>query len=182
MPFILKERVMGNALLRHVIIDNSDTIALGDVVKLRNGNVEVAAAGDAVSGIVVDLVDKNGSSIFGSVAIVGTSTVSGSEFSGNVVVAADNETVDLIAAVIEMSPYAIYSAEQDGTMNTTLASNKLGGWIDLIDEDTLDETSHTRTVGTSGQFKNWGVDPDDSARMLVSIAEHEFFNAAIALS
>ena len=81
-----------------------------------------------------------------------------------------------------MSPFAVYSATVTGTMNTTAASNKLGGWIDHDDEDSVEEGTHTRTIGTGGVFKCWGVDPDDSTRMLLSIAEHEFFgsNSAVA--
>jgi hypothetical protein len=151
-------------------------------VKLRNGNIEVGSAGVALGGVVIDIVDKNGNSIFGSLAVVGSATVTGQPGAGIVTVYSDNETVDLIAAKVEMSPFAIYSCDIDGTMNTTVASNKIGGWVDLTDENSVNETTTTRTIATGGQLNCWGVDPDDSIRMLVSICEHEFFgsNSAVA--
>lgn len=179
---LLRKHVYGPEIIRDFIIDNSDTVQIGDAVKLRNGDLEVSAADGSFSGVVIDLVDKNGNSIFGSIANVGSATVSGQPGSGSVAVASDNETVDLIRARIDMSPFTIYSATVTGTMNTTNASNKPGGWVDMDDEDSVDETTHNRTIGTGGQLKNWGVDPDDSTRMLVSINEHEFFgsNSAVA--
>lgn len=182
MSFNLKGFLLGESLSRTVIIDNSDTITMGDAVKLRNGNVEVASADGAVSGVVTDIVDKNGNSVFGSLAVLGSATVTGSPSSGSVTVAADNETVDLIAVKVEMSPYALYSATVTGTIGTTVNSDKIGVWIDNDDEDSVEETTANRTIGTGGVFKGWGVDPEDSTRMLVSINEHEFFgsNSAVA--
>ncbi|MDP1729386.1 MAG: hypothetical protein Q8L27_04240 [archaeon] len=180
-----RKKNFGIEIIETTIIDNSDTIYMGQPVKTRNGNIEIIAAGDAMSGVVVDIVDKNGNSIFGSLAVKGLATVSGSPDSGYVTVGATNETVDLIAAKIDMSPFTIYSASVTGTMNTTNASNKKGGWVDGVvasSQVSINETTNTLTVGTAGQFKNWGVDPDDSSRMLVSIAESEFFTAAIALA
>lgn len=173
---LLRKEQYGPSILREVIIDNSDTITIGDAVKTRNGNLEVASADGAFSGVVVDLVDKNGNSVFGSLAVLGSATVSGQPGSGYVAVASDNETVDLIAARIEMSPYVIYSATVEGTIGTTNSSDKIGGWVDMNDEDSVDETTFTRTITTGGQLNGWGEDPDDSTRMLVSIHEHEFFN------
>jgi len=149
---------------------------------LRNGNLEVVTAGDAVHGVVVDIVDKNGNSMSGSLAVVGSATVSGLPSALSVAVASDNETVDLVAAKVETSKFAIYSADVDGTMNTTSSSNKAGGWVDMTDKDSVDETTHTRTITTGGQMKNWGVDPEDSSRMLVSINESEAWDAGDPLS
>lgn len=171
-----RKEQFGPSILRTVIIDNSDTVAIGDAVKLRNGNVEVSAADGAFSGVVVGLVDKEGKSVFGSLATLGSATVSGNPASGSVVAYSDNETVDKIAAQIEMSPYVVYSADVTGTIGTTNSSEKIGGWVDMDDEDSVDETTFNRTISTGGQLNGWGTDPDDSTRLLVSIHEHEFFN------
>lgn len=173
---LIKKYSYGPEMIVQVVIDNSDTIQLGDAVNLRNGNVEVGTADGAIAGVVVGLVDSRGNSVFGSLANLGSATVSGSEDSGSVTVASDNETVDLIAAEIDVSPFTVYSATVTGTMNTTNSSNKIGVWVDMDDEDSVDETTANRTVTTEGQLYGWGVDPDDSTRMLVSIHEHEIFN------
>jgi hypothetical protein len=63
-------------------------------------------------------------------------------------------------------------------MNTTLTSDDGGGWCDIAVSSnviTIDETTHTRTITNGGQYYNWGVDPADSTRMLVSISESEPF-------
>jgi len=171
-----KHAPLGDVMVKHVVIDNSDTIQMGDAVNLRNGNVEVGTADGALGGVVIGLVDKNGNSVFSSLAVLGDGTVSGSEDSGSTTVASDNETVDLITAIVDTSPFSIYSGSVTGTMNTTNASNKLGGWVDMVDEQDIEETTHTRTVTTEGQLYNHGVDPDDSSRMLVSIHEHEIYS------
>src|SRR3990167_6798272 len=126
-------------MIEEQIIDNSDTAQVGDAVRLRNGDLEVHAAGAAIRGIVVDIVDRNGNSIFGSIAILGSATVSGGD---TVAVASDNETVDQVKARIDTSKFSIYSAAVDGTMNTTTASNKPGGWVNGTDENSIDETTH----------------------------------------
>jgi len=177
MSFKRKEHYGGPSMILTHIIDNSDTIQVGDAVKLRNGNLEVSAAGEAIHGIVVDIVDKKGNSVFGSLATLGSATVSGTPYSGTVVVASNNETVDLIAAKVETSPFVVFSGDVDGTINTTNTSAKAGGWLDLTDENSLDETTHTRTITIGGQMKCWGTDPDDSTRLLVSINESEAWYA-----
>ena len=191
MSFKYKGSLLANTgpTLQTVIIDNSDTIYLDSVVKCRNGNLEVTAAGDAVGGIVQDLVDKNGNSIFGSLASVGTATVVGTAGSSAayVTVAGTNETVDQIAAVIDISPYSVYSASVTGTPGTTIAA-KPGGWFDVNVSSsifTIEETTGTRTIGTGGQFvtvpsrnpSNGCLDDDDTTRMLVKISESEFFSS-----
>lgn len=165
-----------------VIIDNSDAITVGDLVQLRNGNVEDAVAGAACAGVVVDVVDANGNSVFGSLAVLGSATKSGSPSSGTVTVASNNETVDLIAARIDISKKTIYSATVTGTMNTTSSSNKLGGWVNAVSTNAVDETTHSRTITDVRTLKNHGVDPDNTARMLVSINHSEVWDNGAAMA
>lgn len=175
-----KVKQFGDSMLLEHVIDNSDTVVVGELVKLRNGNLEVVTAGDAIHGVVVDFVDKKGNSVFGSIASVGSATVTGNAPTpgvGQVAVASDNETVDLIAARVETSKTVFYSADVDGTISTTNNSDSAGGWLDATDENSVNETTHTRTITTGGQLKNWGRDPDDSTRLLVSINESECWDA-----
>jgi len=175
-------KVFGPSMVHEHIIDNSDTVIVGDMVKLRNGNLEVTTAGGAVHGVIVDIVDKKGNSISGSVAEVGSATVTGAAGQETVVVAADNETVDLIACKVETSKYAIFSGSVTGTMNTTSSSNKAGGWVSVADQNDIDETTHSRTITDVRELKNWGADPDDSSRMLVSINHSEAWDNGAAMA
>lgn len=162
-----------------VVIDNSDAINVGDAVKIRNGNVEIGVAGQSVAGVVVDIVDKFGNSLTpakGSIAVIGSATRASD---GTITVASDNETVDLIAAKIDVSKSTRYSASITGTMGTTgtPTSNEPGGWFDSIStSDGIEETTHTRTIGSGLTWKGWGVDPNDTARVIVSICESEIFD------
>lgn len=167
-----------------VIVDNSDAIGVGCPVKLRNGNVEIVVAGDATAGVVVGFVDKNGKGYETSTAIRSASTYTGAGQGLVVTVASDNETVDLIAAQIDISKRTVYSAGVTGTMNTTNVSNKLGGWFDVVvasNNANIDETTHTRTITTGGTWKGMGVDPNDSSRVLVVLNESELYDAGHAL-
>lgn len=177
MPYVRKEDMSPMPMIRTVIMDQDEALRIGDSVKWLNGNLEAVNA-NAAAGIVIDIVDKNGASIWGSTAIIGSATLTNKSTPNLsvVTVAGDNETIDQIAAKIDISPFTIYSADISGIMNTTLSSNKPGGWVDGSDQRTIDETTHTRTIGNGGVFQNHGVDPDDSTRMLVSIHESEIFN------
>ena len=183
MSFKLKKQYE-NAELVEVIIDNSDVVVIGDLVKCRNGNLEVSTAGGAIFGVVVDIVDKNGNSLFGSLAVTGSATlISGTPGgSGTVTVASDNETVDKIAARVNTSKKAIYSATVDGTVNTTSSSAKLGGWLNQTDANSVDETTHSRTITDVRALKGWGSDPDDTTRLLVSINHSEVWDNGAAMA
>lgn len=173
MAFKLKRGLLGNSspVLRKVIIDNSDDIAIGDAVKVYNaGDAEKLTAGKPIFGIVHAIVDQYGRSILPqqhTQAEVGDWTVA----SEVITVGSDNETDDKVAVICDVSLDTIYSGDVTGTIGTTVSSNKPGASIDVDDEDSLDETSATRTG--SAQFFSWGTDPDDSGNLLVSIKESE---------
>lgn len=178
MSLQLKHYLMGGPIVRHFILDASEVIGVGYAAEMRNGNVELGStiADAALCGVVQGFTDRFGLPYESSTATRGSSTFTGTGDSLVVTVASTNETVDMIKAIIEMSPYAVYSATVTGTMNTTNASSKAGGWIDMDDSDSVEETTMTRTITVGGQLNNWGEDPEDTTRMLVSIHEHEFFN------
>ena len=58
-------------------------------------------------------------------------------------------------------------------MNTTNSSNKIGGWVNMANEQNVDETTFSRTINDTRTLYGWGVDPDDTSRMLVSVRESE---------
>jgi hypothetical protein len=147
--------------LVRVIIDNSDTITLGDMVKVYNaGNAEVATAARPLFGPVHAVVDANGLQPTPDTGTVDTWTV-----------ASDNETVALKAVLADPSIHSIYSATVTGTINTTATSGKMGVSLDLDSEAAVLESSAARNA--QGQLYSWGPDPADSTRLLVSIMESE---------
>ena len=170
----------GESELMTVIVANSAVVEVGDAVKILTGFAGPIAADGATAGIVIDIVDKNGNSVSGSLAVLGSATKTGATGNEIVTVAGDNQTVDKISVKINLSKKAVYSAAVTGTMNTTNTSNNPGGWIDPDDENSVEETTHNRTITTGGVFKGWGVDPTDSSRMLVSIIESEMFDSTVA--
>lgn len=185
MSFKIHKRYAHDSNIVTVVIDNSDVIGVGALVQLRNGNVKISTAGAASAGVVIGFVDKNGKGYETSTASKGTSTSTGSGQGLVVTVASDNETVDLIAAQIETSKKMIYSAGVTGTMNTTTASNKIGGWVNAVfasNNSNVDETTHSRTITDVRTLKNWGVDPNDTSRMLVSINHSELYDNGAAMA
>ena len=177
-----RKNQFGTSMVVTYIIDNDDAITVGDLVQLRNGNVEDATAGAALAGVVVDIVDKNGNSISGSLAVLGLATKTGLVGAETVTVGTTNETVDLIAAKIETSKFVRYSASVTGTMNTTTSSDKGGGWVNNVGTANVAETTHSRTITDVRNLKNHGVDPDDSSRMIVSINHSEVWDNGAAMA
>lgn len=163
MAFKFKKSLRGHSapVLVRVIIDNSDVVQLGDAVKVYNaGNAEIATAGAPIAGFVHAVVDANGLQPAPDSGTTDTWTVE-----------SDNETDKQLAVLIDMDLDSIYSGDVDGTIGTTGTSNKQGCSLDLTDENSIAETSATRTA--TAQLYGWGTDPDDSGNLLVSIKESE---------
>jgi len=173
MSFSYAKTLRGNSapVLKTVIIDNDDDIAIGDMVKVFNaGNAEKLSAGVAIFGVVHSVVDKYGNSLTPQLttkATQGSATIA----SGVVTVASDNETVDKISVQVDVSQESIYSGDVTGTIGTTNSSEKVGAAFNVDSESTIDETSSVRNG--QAQLYGWGTDPADSTRLLVSILESE---------
>jgi hypothetical protein len=186
MPFIYKKSLLANSgpVLVKFIITGSETVTIGDQVLLRVAGTAAVNTGvgtqTSCAGIVHDIIDAQGNSVFGSIAVLGLATVS----SGNTcTVGATNATVDQIAVLIDVCKYSIYSATVTGTIGTTTTSNNPGGWIQPASTgDRVTETTHTRTIATGGSLKCWGTDPNDSTRLLVSIARSEILDPTDGLA
>jgi len=143
--------------LLYFIIDNSDTITIGDAIMINtDGHAVVATAGEEVAGIAAQVVDKNGIAIDPDSGTTDTWTV-----------ASDNETSAMKKVGIIMSPFALFSNDSSGTLATT----NLMQFFDLTDEDTINQGSAS---DASGQFQLVGLDPDndgDASKGLFRIAE-----------
>lgn len=162
-----------HAELLEWIIDDSKTISVGDAVKLdtTSGYVSNATAGAPMLGIVVGFTNSVGGTLPGGTYVAGTATASDVV---TVVATATNTTTDKKMAIIETSTKKKWSAAVNGTVGTTVHSNLIGAGIDVDSANTnyarVLESTATRTAATVTNFMGWGVDPNDSTRIIVSIA------------
>ena len=162
-----------------VLIGNSKTVAVGEVIEsYSTGYANNGAAAAPLKGVVHAIVDKNTLPF-----VQGTSTAgsTNSPDTSSVTTAADNTTTELYWAMVDTSKESKYSAEVSGTLGTTASSNLPYCRIDIDSANTdygrLLETTATRTVATTANFYSHGVDPDDSTRLIVSLANSEELSA-----
>jgi hypothetical protein len=167
--------------LESVIINNSTTVTVGDVVEAyTNGYLTNGTAAVPIKGVVHAIVEGSANQNKSSLPPIQGANVAGTAISpatNAVTTAADNTTTGKYWAIIDTSNHSLYSAEVNGTLGTTNSSNLLGAKIDVdsanSDYGRLLETTATRTVGTPANFYSHGVDPQDSTRLIVSIALSE---------
>lgn len=161
--------------LELVLLYNSITVAVGDAVEVyTNGYATNGGAATPLFGIVEAICDKNGQPV-----VKGTHTAGSANTSdvSSVTTAATNTTTQLYWALVDTSTSTIYSAEVSGTLGTTNNSNLRGARLDINSSGgeygQLLETTATRTIGTPANFYSWGLDPNDSTRLLVSLGMFE---------
>lgn len=167
-----------------VLLGNSQTFEVGDVVKSYDNTADAADLGAAAApllGVIMSICDKDGNPIKKSTNTAGSANTPDTQ---TVTTAADNTTSKTYYAQIETSKFAIYSAPVSGTLGTTVSSNGRGCRLDINsaggDYGQLLETTATRTATVTANFYSHGVDPDNSSNLLVSIANHEFDSDANA--
>ena len=144
---------------------NSEVVVLGNAyIADSAGNLVKVTAGDAIFGILVGVYNK-GAYIAPDSNSLTTWTVEG-----------DNITDKQVYGICDISTQSIYSAPQDGTIDTTANSGDFGAYIDVPSSDAtqLDESTATRTRGTGGQFLTVGTDPEATTRILCVINESEW--------
>lgn len=157
---------------KSTIVDNSATVAVGDVLAVTtesSGNGIVVrrynAAGDKILGVCVGFGRANGASVTPDAGTTGTVTVG-----------SDNETAAQIFALVDITPFAVWSAPLSGTIHTTAAF----GYGRQIEGDTganagrLAETSISATVSAHLGWACLGPDPRDTSRGLVMCVEGLF--------
>ena len=116
------------------IVANSITITVNDSVKMASGFIALGTAGALVWGHVMGLGTEKGMGL-NSTGVLGAEVGS---FQGTFATASDNQTVLKVKAVIDVSKFTTYSAEESAAIGTTTGSNLAGYTQDLSDEDTLD--------------------------------------------
>jgi len=167
-----KFNLRGNTegILKSYIIKNSSTITIGDYVKLDAGFIDLAGANTPILGVVRGLTDNLGIDLQNTkVVLDGTFTAP-----HTYAAASDNATDKQIRAIVDIDPMSVYSLEPDNTIGTT-DSDLAGNYMDIIADS--DEGDEDTTTTTQMQLFIWGVDPEDSTRALVSIAEHQIWGA-----
>lgn len=155
-------RGKGTPALRPFIIANSASIQVGDAIGLdSDGYAARVAAGTRLLGVVEGFIySKTGEPVENNVDTAYT-------------VESDNETVDMIAALVNVDPESLYSVGADDDLGTTTGSDTPGAMFDMpaAAYGQLDESTATHTYGTGGQLVSLGVDEANSARLIVRIHE-----------
>ena len=164
----------GGRMLRKFVLDASTDFQVGDVVMAGTGGegfegeVLTATAGLRLVGVIQAIITKNG--------VSPSSDGCSGAFIDAYRTPANNETGLQISALVDVSPFSVYSADLDDTIGTTTGSNKAFYYLDLdtgVANHQLNEASATAPSTGSGQFVSHGLDPQDTNNLLVSI--HESF-------
>lgn len=158
----------GAPILRKQIIANSVTSVILDSIKLASGFAALGTAGALVFGHLMNHKDANDVGLL-------TTGAAGSQigsYVGTFATASDNQTVSMVAAECDISKHTLYSAELSAAAGGTTGSNLAGYNMDLSDEDTLDETT---AATTTAQYNSFGLDPENTAQVIVHIYESQVF-------
>ena len=150
------------------ILTSSITVTVNDAVRLVSGFLSLGTTGTLVFGHVMGLGTEKGMGL-NTTGVVGAEIGS---FVNTFATPSDNTTVAKIKAVCDISKFTLYSAEVDVAIGTTTGSNLAGYTQDLVDEDTLDEST---AATTTGQYMGHGVDPVNSAQAVINIFESQVF-------
>lgn len=149
---------------------NSATLTIGDVVRLNNAGALVrCAAGDAVLGILVGIVDDKDINPFSLIYTNNTGATLTPD--DTVVTASDNTTrAQYLKGKVLVDPAGVILFYNDASGN--LALTNLGQFFDHdADADQIDQSTAS---DTSGQFQLIELDPDgdaDLSKGLFRIAE-----------
>lgn len=157
--------VMRGPILVDRIITNSVAVAIGYSVKTASGFAALGTTGARVLGHVVGIVGQD------SLTPVKDGTFLNNP--GEVYTAsASNQTVAKVRVQVDIDTNALYSAELDAAAGTTAGSDLAGKTFDLVDKDTLDEST---VLETTAQYYSHGLDRNNTAQVVVNILESEVF-------
>lgn len=150
------------------IVANSVTMGIGFSVKTASGFAALGTTGARVLGHVESLIGTDG------LTPVKDGTLLQNP-GATLAVASDNQTVAQIRVRVDVDTNSLYSAELDaavGTTTTAGGSGVAGKTFDLVDEDTLDEST---VAETTAQYYSHGIDRNNTAQVVVNILESEIF-------
>jgi len=154
--------------LQLVKLTDSQAISVGDAIETYSTGYGILATIQLpILGVVASFCDSKGMPKKQDNPVAGTA-------SGVDVTSIASTSNDY--ALVDISSSSVYSAALDATVGTTNALGVNPGCkYDGLSATPgiLDESSYSRTVGTVSQWYSWGLDPNDSTRVLVSIALSE---------
>jgi hypothetical protein len=157
-------------VLRKSIITNSVVSTVLDSVKTASGFLALGTTGALVLGHIMSHVRKDGVGLEST----GVSGSASGSYVGTWTAASDNQTVGMVSALVDISKFTLYSVSLDAAAGTTTGSNLDGYNLDIATEKTLDES--TATTG-SAQYHGWGLDPNNTAQVIVNILESSVFGS-----
>ena len=171
MPFVYKGNLNGghNRTLVKIVLNAQTDFRVGDVVVAGTADdALLATAGIRVLGVIAAIVTDGGTPP--------SSNGCGGAFVNTYYTASSNETVGKVAALVDVDVNSLYSAAADSTLGTTTGSNKKFYYFDLSSTCTTTGSSaqtlaESLTSATSGQFFSFGLDPDDTTRVIIKIRE-----------
>ena len=168
-------RTIGNVGRKIVLreLGVSQTFEVGDAIEVyTEGACTLGTAAQPLLGVIVSFADSKGNPLPKPTLVAGTA-------SGNDVreVTTDASNSDGYYAFVDISKDTVYSAEISGTLGTTVDSDEPGARLDVnsagAEYGQLLETTATRTIGTPANFYSLGLDPNDSTRLMVTLAMSE---------
>ena len=161
---------------KDVVINNSITVTIGDMVYGIDGNLlALAVAGSKILGVVTGIISSDGvplDRLTAGTDYDGTYTAGGVNV-GNYVASADNSTDKLIKARVLITPGEVFSGTPDATIGTTTGSDSIGYVTDLADEDQVDENTAAANTTNTAQLAILGLDPENTSNGLYTIFERQ---------
>jgi hypothetical protein len=168
--FFYRKHLLGltTGATARVIIDNSETVTVGDAVDLNSGFAQVVDSGDDIFGIVIGIEDNSGVNIESSYADV-DGVASGSGNALTYAAASDNQTDKLVKAVVMVDQNALFYNDAD----SSLTQAEVGTFFDTTaDGDQVTSSGDA----AKGAFQLMELDPDgdgDESKGLFRIAESQ---------
>jgi hypothetical protein len=162
--------------LEKVLLANTQTVEVGDVIETYTTGLGVLGLTRLpILGVIDSICDKDGLPFKSSNPVAGTA-------SGTDTLSKATGSGGDVYAMVDVSKDSIFSGSVNGTINNTGTSGKRGCWINIDSAGgdygrILESTAtreHSSNTATSSNFYSHGVDPSDSTRLLVSIANQEF--------
>lgn len=151
-----------------IIATNSIVVTELDAIIVTSDFAALGTAGVSLYGHVTGIRTDSGVGL-NTTGVAGATMGS---YAGTYTFASDNQTVAKSRVEVDISKMTLYSAEVDDTIGTTTGSDLRNYFMDLVDEDTLDEST---AATTACQYATQGVDPDNTAKAIVNIYESNIF-------
>lgn len=163
-PVLIARIIKNSVVMTHLAstkIDSTGFVALG-------------TTGNLVFGHTVEIETNLGV----GVNTDGTAGAGLGSYYGTYTAASTNQTVAMVRAKTDISKFTLYSVGANATLGTTTGSNLQGYNMDIADSTQLSESSATANASaatTNGQYSSMGLDPANSARVIVNIYESQVF-------